>query len=344
MRKIYYITKVLSIIKMDIFILKLRQYFVKDIPILTYHRICEYEQYENYPFDIDLISATKKDFYWQMQFIKKHFNPVKLATLCDFIDGKVNLPKNPIIVTFDDGFEDNYDVAFPILKKLGVPATLFVTTSFVDEKYTIWYERLAHFLLGCDLDVEIPELDIRFSGTVDKCQRRSYYSEIVEKLKVVSNAKRLKILSDLYKKYGEDYLSSGEDVIKLSRSVSWDQLKEMSESIFDIGSHTITHPVLTMLTDKDLISELVGSKKILESNLGIKIDTLAYPVGMSFAYDQRVKVATKNAGYRLGLSYIEGENHLQKLDEFALRRIHVDRYAPNSMFTCKLAAPIIFND
>jgi peptidoglycan/xylan/chitin deacetylase (PgdA/CDA1 family) len=343
MRKIHRLSKCLSYVKLDYLLLNLRRFFIKDMPILTYHRVCDISDLEGYPFDIDLISADTANFSWQMEFIKANFNPIHLSRVIEYLEGKCDLPSNPIVVTFDDGFDDVYTNAYPILKRLDVPATLFITTSFLEEEKTIWYERLAHFILQTNYKLVIPGLNFEIPESNDINLRRQYYSQLVEQLKLLPNGKRIELLNELYEKYRENYYSTSNDIRNLSRPLNWEQIFEMSKSIFEIGSHSLTHPVLTSLTNEDLKHELVESKNILESKLEIKIDTMAYPVGTEFAYDERVEIATSDAGYKLGLTYVEGRNNPKKLDCFALKRMHVDRDLPKDTFICKLALPLLFD-
>jgi peptidoglycan/xylan/chitin deacetylase (PgdA/CDA1 family) len=343
MRKIHYLSKYLSYVKLDYFFLKLKFLLVKDIPILTYHRVCDISNIEDYPFDIELISTDTENFSWQMEFIKKHYNPIHLSRIIDYLDEDIALPLNPIVITFDDGFDDVYENAFPILKKFDIPASLFITTSFVDEEKTIWYERLAHFILQADYLIVVAELGFEIPASKDISLRRQYYSQLVEQLKLLPNIKRVELLEELYKNYNENYYATSSSVRSLSRPLNWEQIVEMSESILEVGSHSLTHPVLTSLTNEDLKDELVESKNILESKLEIKIDTIAYPVGTEFAFDERVEVATADAGYKLGLTYVEGRNNPKKMNRFSLKRMHVDRDLPKDTFICKLAMPSIFN-
>jgi peptidoglycan/xylan/chitin deacetylase (PgdA/CDA1 family) len=330
--------------QMDKIFLSFKKRFIKDIPVLAYHRIVNIENEDEYPFDEALVSASEQEFNWQMQYISENFTPIRLSEVCEFVLSGKRLPKNPIIVTFDDGFDDNYYTAFPILKKHNVPATIFVVPEFIDSHETIWYEKLAYLIKNTTDDVEIPGLNLILKGTDDLVQRRNNYCTVVNKLKVVSNADRLIILDDLYARYLNDFSQISESVRALSRSLSWEQIQEMNQSIVEIGSHSVTHPVLTMLTDDELAHELSDSKKILEDKLNEPVSTVAYPVGMEFAYDQRVKNATRHAGYTIGLSYIPGRNDPAKLDQYGIRRFHVDRDMPRTFFSSMLAFRTLFVD
>ncbi len=344
MRKKDKIAEAFHALKIDTIIRKVRCRLIKDVPILAYHRVMDLSDKPEYPFDIDLISASPDEFEWQMRFIKQHFTPIRLSQLCGHIDGKSRLPPSPIVVTFDDGFDDNYYAAFPVLKDLAIPATIFVTTSFVENSTTIWYERLAYFIQMHEGEVSIPELGLVFPCLSGVNNRRKYYAALVERLKLATNDVRQEILESLYRRYEESYSAGSPVTLSMSKAVTWEQLKEMSDSIFEVGSHSVTHPVLTMLSDDELVYELSESKSILEEKMKCKVDTIAYPVGMGFAFDQRVIHTAKNAGYRLAVSYLEGVNYKHRPDPYALKRMHVDRGTLRSTFSCKLALPSVFSD
>jgi len=109
-----------------------------------------------------------------------------------------------------------------------------------------------------------------------------------------------------------------EPVVKL---LDWDEIKELIEAGWEVGSHTRTHPDLTGLSDEALDEELTGSREVLEERLGVKITSLAYPYGFC---DERVKQAAARAGYRLGISTRHGKNTRQD-DPFELKRIIIKR-------------------
>ncbi|MGX5172715.1 polysaccharide deacetylase family protein [Aliikangiella sp. IMCC44653] len=311
--------------------------FSQTVPVLTYHRIGRPSS--NYPFDHGLYSATPEEFRQQMSYLSKRYTPLNMAQMADYIEGKLKLPKKPVLVTFDDGFDDNYRLAFPILKELSIPATFFVTTDFIDSTETLWYERLAYFFhkLAHPL-VEIHELSLSLTL---KGQRARYkaYLKTVEQLKQVKNELRLKILSDLFERYGDPYLQASEAEADLSRSMSWEQLKEMVAAGMDIGGHSISHPVLSMLEEKEIENEIVGCKRLIESRLDYQVDSIAYPVGQHESYSDDVIKYTKAAGYRVGFSFVDG---VGRPSRFSIERLHVDIYAPFALFKAKIAFPRLF--
>ncbi|MBL8524644.1 MAG: polysaccharide deacetylase, partial [Betaproteobacteria bacterium] len=89
-------------------IVPLRALLKSEITILAYHRILNSWDEEHFPFDVELISASCEDFAWQMEYVRSHYSPIAFRDVIAFLDGKCALPPRPLLVTFDDGFDDNY--------------------------------------------------------------------------------------------------------------------------------------------------------------------------------------------------------------------------------------------
>ena len=111
------------------------------MPVLTFHRI--HESSAEYPYDDGVIDATPKEFERQIATVAKYFTPVGVDDVVRFLDG-APLVKNPILVTFDDGYRDNYEVAMPILKKHGVRAVFFIATEYINRRRLFWWDRIAY--------------------------------------------------------------------------------------------------------------------------------------------------------------------------------------------------------
>ncbi len=110
------------------------------VRILTYHHVAE--QDDEYPYDPDVADATPVQFRRQMEMLARYGTPIGIDDLLRALDGEP-LPKNPVMVTFDDGYRSCHDVALPILRAVGLRATFFVSTSFVTERRLYWWEKLA---------------------------------------------------------------------------------------------------------------------------------------------------------------------------------------------------------
>ena len=318
----------------------LRQRLIKELPILAYHRVYDIEDITAFPFDPELINASCASFAWQMHYIKARYNPITFRMLIDTLDGKAPLPERPLIVTFDDGYNDNYHNAFPILKSLGIPATIFLSTGYIGSPKPFWFELVAHIVYRAPNGLmALDDLQLTLRLDDDVASRRTATYQLLRKLKQVRNKQRLSFLEQ----FEHDYASVVDTAsFPLSQPMTWDQIREMHTAGIEFGSHTITHPILSQLDDKALEYELAGSKQQIEQELDDPILVLAYPVGDTTAFDERVMRAAQNSGYRLGVSYIKGVNRLDKLDHFTLYRQHVESYTSKYFFTGLLSLPEIF--
>lgn len=318
----------------------LRSRFINELPILAYHRIYDLEDATIFPFDSELISASRTSFEWQMRYIKAHYNPISFQTLLDVLDGKALLPGRPLIVTFDDGYEDNYYNAFPILKSLDIPATIFISTGYIGNKKPFWFDLMAHILnhvpTGCMMLKDL-QLTLRLDDNV--ASRHAATTQLFRALRSVSNEQRLGFLDWFEYEYA---FAIHKDSFQLNLPMNWDQVREMHDAGIEFGSHTITHPILSQLDDEALKNELIGSRQKLDQELGESIPVLAYPVGDKAAFNERVIDISRSIGYRLGVSYIEGINCLDRMDHFSLRRQHVERYTSKYFFIGLLTLPEIF--
>ena len=308
-----------------------------ELPILAYHRIVDMGPESEFPFDPELVSATPADFREQMKYVAAHFDVVTFADVLRYIDGEASLPARPIIVTFDDGYLDNYTEAFPILQELGLPATIFVSTGYVGAQDTYWYDHLAYaiyrakagtFVLGTtrfDLD--------------DVASRRRATADAIRFLRGVPDAVRRAHLVRLAERL--DYGVREEDRA-LSRPMEWSQIVELHEAGIEIASHTVSHPALSQCDDETLAYELFESRRELESHLGVPVEVIAYPFGGPGEYDERVMRTAARSGYRLAASYINGRNPFSSLAAHELRRLHVERYTDLATLASMLQLPQLF--
>lgn len=325
----------------DRVVLAARRFLGRDLLILAYHRVLDIGDESRFPFDPELVSASPTAFAWQMDRLRHHATPVTFEDVIDALDGRRRLPPRPAIVTFDDGFEDNYTHAFPVLRRAGIPATIFIATGYIGSAEIYWYDFIAHLVFHAPRgEFRIEELGL--SPLLDRGvdSRRRAAAEILEALKRIPDATRRNIVRRLHAAWF-DRLPAAERA--LSRPMNWDQIREMSRAGIEFGSHSVSHPVLANLDDAALARELADSKADIEREIAKPVRVIAYPVGQSFAYDARVVAAVRAAGYRLAASYVSGGNRLRALDRYALRRLHVERYTRRSDFSAMLALPEIFS-
>jgi peptidoglycan/xylan/chitin deacetylase (PgdA/CDA1 family) len=308
------------------------------LTVLAYHRILDFN--DNFPFDIDLISATPKQFEDQLKHVSKFYNPIDIESVVECYKSNKKLPKNSVLVTFDDGFLDNYSNAFPLLKKYNVPATIFISTDYIGSDSTLWFDQLAFLILSDDLNVSEDNPLFNFINQDSAVSKRKILETCLEELKLVSNKERLNILDNLAK--SNEVLIRKMPCKEFSSTLNWNQVNEMNDSLISFGSHTASHPILTRLNDDEKLLEMTSSKTVIEENLKQTIDTVAYPVGTDSAYDESVVKSTQSAGYELGFTYVSGVNDWPLDQPYKIKRLHVEQYTSTPLFKCMLSMPRIF--
>lgn len=311
-----------------------RRWVCRDLRVLAYHRVLDVPAGNRFDFDLDLVSASVEGFREQMRWVKRHLCPLRFADVAAALDAGEKLPPDAVVVTFDDGYDDNYLHAFPILRELGVPATFFVSTGHIDSGLPYAYDWLVHMILGAPLP-EIPELGLVGVADTSRGARRLLAQRALDRIKRLDSDVQAKLIARLERDWAMPRHAGATDC----QPMTWMQVREMHAAGFEIGSHGVRHRMLAKLTQVELEAELRDSRSTLERELGVPINTIAYPVGGDDAFDARVVEATRAAGYRLGCSYINGTNRHGATDYYALYRLAVEREMDIGWFAGMLTLP-----
>jgi O-antigen/teichoic acid export membrane protein/peptidoglycan/xylan/chitin deacetylase (PgdA/CDA1 family) len=319
----------------------LRSAVVNDLRVLAYHRVLPELNEATYAFDTELVSARQEEFDWQMAYVARHFQPVSCQQVVDAIEADTPLPKRAVMVTFDDGFLDNYEIAFPVLRRHGVPALFFLSTGFIDSRRILWFDWLVHVLMRTsESRIRLDALDLTIDLGPTDAERRVEAINLLRVLKLTPESSRLQILQQLCDAARVDISPAD---LALSAPMTWEQVREMSRAGMEFGSHTVSHPILSTINDPILLrSELEGSKAAIERETGRPVQALAYPVGGRDSVNAQVVQATAQAGYRFAFTYQPGANKRLSGERFLLKRLQVERYTTRSMFSAALELPEVF--
>ena len=288
--------------------------------VLTYHRISDVPDFE------DSLKISLENFENQMRFIRKSYRLISGAELADIIKNRKPFPENSCLVTFDDGWKDNYTNAFPVLKRLGIPAIIFISTDYVGTNQAFWHEQLVTILDGRSSYPDIKKQ----SGALDKYPsvlskkiwdilekpipvRRPFIEELVSYLKGFDP----KRINDLIQKLRILLDCREEDHPPIM--LTWEQTKEMSQNNICFGSHTKSHAILTNVSISQVTEEITESKKIIEDRLGKPVYFIAYPNGN---HNEAIIKATEESGYLAGFTCMPGINSSAE-KPFELKRRHV---------------------
>lgn len=314
----------------------LRRWLHRDLRILAYHRVLDIPDGTAFDFDLDLVSASAASFRNQMRLLKQRFHPVGLREALTLLANGEPMPPGAVAVTFDDGYDDNYHVAFPILKECGIPATFFVSTGHIRSGKPFAYDWLIYMLMRAPVDrLVMPEVDLDISLPRDRERRRELANDVLRHVKTCAIDAQNAAIARIEREWDMPRDGSPADC----RPMSWEQLREMHAAGFEIGSHGVHHLILAKLTQDRLMMELEDSRRDLQRELGGDVDMLAYPVGGPRAFDNRVIEATKKAGYKAACSYMFGVNRRDSLNRYALYRLPVEREMGTGWFAAMLTLP-----
>ena len=317
----------------------------RGIRILAYHRILD-DDLASFEFDSGVVSATSEAFYEQMRFVRENFDVISFRDLWQCEKDGRSWPARGLIITFDDGYRDNYTNAFPILRDLKLPAAIFLTTGHIGEEKLFWWDKAALcFKRSANQSILIPELSGEPINLTDKEARNIAIGRVLDWIKRVPDETKESFLAGLPERLGVVLESD----IAFAMHLSWDEVRTMSEAGIEFGSHTITHPVLSNVGPERLKDELVLSKSAIERETGAPVLVFAYPVGRRGNFNDASIAAVKEAGYSFAVSYDEGLAYQQsaiddrqpaisreQTNRFTLPRIHVEADHSASLFRANL--------
>jgi peptidoglycan/xylan/chitin deacetylase (PgdA/CDA1 family) len=253
-----------------------------------------------------------------MRYLVKHFDVISLD---DFVYHPKNkkLPRHVVIITFDDGFKDNYTQAYPILRKYGVPATFFLTTNSIGTNRWIWVEEIIYMIRNTNQS----EITVKFSNPIKyslrtQKERTSVILSLIPKLIRIKQSDREKIIASLRK----DLKVSVPERFSQNFMLSWREIKEMQNGGMSFGAHTLTHPSLTTIDEKLANIEVSKSKTDIEKKLGCSIIAFSYPFGTKRDFNESTRDMLINSGYLCACTSVNGTNTLEG-DLYSLKRIGI---------------------
>lgn len=264
----------------------------KKVLVLYYHRVYEPK------YDLHQLGVMPRAFEQQMRYLGKNYNILR------FEEDWTNSDRDSVVITFDDGYLDNFTYALPILEELHVPATVFVSTGTLSGDRELWWDELETLLLA---EGDYPEI-FRLEDDVYNCEwrtdtyefRLNCYKALHYLMKDhVSPAKRDNWFDQMWRWRGETRYVNPEHTVLTDRTC-----KELAKSEYiTIGAHTISHPSLAKLTFEEQWREIKASAEYLENLLGRKMDIFSYPFGAEGTdFDENTIAACRDAGIRKAAS------------------------------------------
>lgn len=304
----------------------------RGVLVLNYHRI---GRAAGSPWDHTLWSSSAEDFDDQVREIARNADVIGPGDLTpELTHGR----GRRVLLTFDDGYRDNHELALPILRAHGVPALFFVVSGFVDRGTTAWWDEIAWMVHSA-----APDRSIRAGASLDADIART-------------PGDGEQVVRELIARYKElpgsatnDYLDHLGDVLETGRChgdqghwMTWDMVREMQAAGMGVGGHTVTHPVLARLPVAEQRAEIHGCAARLEEELGGPMRWFSYPVGARSSFTLETQAIVRETGAELAFSFYGGVGQPYGQRLFDVRRIHVGPSMALPLLQATVAFPRLF--
>ena len=295
--------------------------FLPHAVVLIYHRVTYLDS------DPHRLSVTPENFDKHMELISRKFQPISLRELVDDLAANGRVRDRAVVVTFDDGYEDNYLYASPILEKYAVPATIFVSSGYTGSNREFWWDELERLLLNNETLPE--EIHASLNGGVYRrivssnahpaCQELApgadaseaeqrcaspleIHRELCTRFQTLAPHQIDRALAELRELTGDDGTARPNNL-----PMDTEQLSSIHRGgLIEIGAHTRSHINLAAQSAEQQFDEIQGSKTDLEDILGARVESFSYPFGTIGHYSPWTIECVQNAGFRSALANFSG--------------------------------------
>ena len=270
----------------------------RSLLVLTYHRVI--------PRDPGVAGQRPPntlftdEFEEQMAFVAKRYNVLAGDKLRAVIEGTESISRYSLAITFDDGYENNFSHALPILQRHGLHAVFFLTTSLIGNKdQSLWFDRLDR-LLSIVPSAELSEWLRRHDSPLSASREE----EIRPYFKNLPSARQSEILDGMEQQFRHAGVSKRDETVY--GLMSWDQVRLMASAGMTIGSHTASHQILAAVSPTEVQAELLSSRRRVEEETGRTCWCFAYPNGARRDFRASDELAVRETGYLCAFTQISG--------------------------------------
>jgi len=285
--------------------------------IFLFHGVIEKNLFEVRNYNKKHI--LKKEFLKILRLLKRKGNVLSLDEIFYCIKNHINLPKNTYAITFDDGFENNYSLAAPILDELNLPSTFYFSTDFIENNTMSWIDKIEYCVeLKKKGEVFIPWLrrKVQFNSKQSKIYlldniryfvKNNFGFNINNFVNHFFNQCNIKIINH--------------SNINIDKKINWKQTNILkNHRLFKVGGHSHEHLSLGLLSRKQSTLQIRKSFTLFKKRINLKLDHYSYPEGRKIDYNKSIITLLKSSGIKLCPTAIEGKNNLNT-SLFDLKRI-----------------------
>ncbi|MDJ0941108.1 MAG: polysaccharide deacetylase family protein [Woeseiaceae bacterium] len=290
--------------------------------VVNYHRILDGAA--NNPFDDGVVTCTPDVLDAQLEMLTRYRTIVSMHDFVASLEGGPALPPRPTLITFDDGYADNFEIAFPILKKYSAPACFYLPAKRLQERELEWWDHIACAVKRADTGVR----SVEFGGLTIDTQLDSAEGQRAATDELIGIAKETG--ADVESLYGQLNAERPDKSVESGQIMTDEQVREiLAEPGFAIGAHSVSHAVLTTLDDDGQAFELRESRRFLEARFDVPVRTFAYPVGDDAHYNDVSRRMARSAGYACAFNFRRAARDVRvdELKPFDIDRICAPRRA-----------------
>jgi peptidoglycan/xylan/chitin deacetylase (PgdA/CDA1 family) len=284
----------------------------KGIYFLAYHRVTDDD------FDCLDLNVKVDTFEKQIKFISQNYKTISLEKAVELLKKGDSIPDKTIVVTFDDGYRDNYINAFPILKKYRIPATIFLSVESIDKGQTFWFDKITYAVKRTKKkQIDLRKFNLREYLLQSEYDKKRAVNEIVLFAKKLIK-EQLNSLTEYILKVLEVNLEE----INVNYSIlKWDDIVEMRNNRITFGSHGMNHIILANLSQEEAKFEVIESRKKIQEKSEIEVKFYAYPNGDVDDFNEDIVNLLKENGFSAACTLVRGSNNngsLYKLHRYSM--------------------------
>ena len=271
----------------------------KGAAILMYHSVLE--DPSSVADSLGGMIHSRAIFAGQMELLAREFHPVSLDQVSRFVRGEEDLPERAVVVTFDDGYRDNFEMAMPILDRVGVPAAFYVTVDCIENRRLPWPSRLRYSFRKTGKKEWKDGAGKAWSLGSER-EREAAYLAACDRVATLAGTEQERVVSQI-----ESDLTMTLPAESGHLMMTWEQVRGLAQHGHIVGSHTMTHPNLAHVGIEDARWELIQSKERMEAQTSAKVIHFSYPCpALSPNWTEETTKEARRAGYATAVTTSSG--------------------------------------